>query len=1079
MNGPAAESPADAPPPRRRRRRVFRACRITVLLAALLLAGALGWLQFLGVPEGLKARAYAELRRRGVDARADSVQFALRGGLLARGLRVRLGPETNAAVLRIPEARLRLRPPPWREELGLLRGLEIRGGEAVLPLPATEEHPRPRDLVVREVAAELAFLPGNVVQVVHGAADMLGGRLEFGGTLTNLLHLTRRPAAPPDPAGRDRLLAEARHLLEQLEGWRIAGTPRLRLAVAGDAARPGGLAASLLLTVPEADTPRGYVRDFGLALRLPPGPAGEPSRPARFTLSAAEARNGDGGVEGLRLEGGLTVASALEVPTNAAWSLHVRHLHRRGLRARDVELRLTNHLAAALPPRELLRRRDVPTDFVLAARRLEAGPWLGGPVQAATLRAEGTLGRLGTNLVPLEAALRLDLAGLQTATGTVARATLDAAWRPAAAPRPSAPELDFWNHLLPFAGEASLAFADIASPAFTARRLETALRWDGARLGITRLAGELYGGRLDLAGELDVPGRELQAELATSFDLHGLDPLLGPAGRENFGRFQWRDPPAIEGGARLGLPPWDTRGWRWEDDLEPRFQFTARFRTGPASFKGLPVDSAAATVSFDAGVWRLPDLATSRPEGAQAVDIHYVEKTGEYRIAGRGRVLPPVLKPVLGEASAEVLDLFTFPEGVEADVVVFGPWTKGYRMSIAGVLAATNLTFRGERFDSLSLGARYTNRLMVLTNVAAARDGAPLTADAAAYDFAADRVFLTNAVSRLEPLLVARLINEDFPDKVRHYRFGRPPRIVANGTFERARTDTAALRFHVDGEDFAFWRLRAAHITADLDWAGGWLTLTNLNASFYDGALDGWAAFHVDAEGGDTPYRFDARVRSGRLGPLVRDAASSASRIEGTFDLDLHVASALTSDVMTWNGHGSASLTNGLIWDVPVFGFLSRTLDAVSPGLGSQRFDRASAAFTLTNGVFHTANLQMHSPLVRLDYRGTVDLEGRLDTRVEARVLRNVGLLGPLVSVVTAPLTKLFEFRVGGTLTDPEPQPVYVPRFLFWPFQALGWVAGGFRGGDRDDGDDALANVVPHAPAAGPAPVPSAEIPPP
>ncbi|HMO66906.1 MAG TPA: AsmA-like C-terminal region-containing protein, partial [Verrucomicrobiota bacterium] len=477
------------------------------------------------------------------------------------------------------------------------------------------------------------------------------------------------------------------------------------------------------------------------------------------------------------------------------------------------------------------------------------------------------------------------------------------------------------------------------------------------------------------------------------------------------------------------------------------------------------MDSVRSSLHFDAGRWRLPDLATTRPEGAQAVDIDYDKASGEYRIAGRGRVLPPVLKPVLGEASAEVLDLFTFPDGVEADVVVFGPWTEGSRMSIAGVLAATNLTFRGERFDALSLGARYTNRLMVLTNLAAARDGAPLTADAAAYDFAADRVFLTNAVSRLEPLLLARLINEEFPEKIRHYQFSRPPRIVANGTFERARTDTAAMRFQVDGEDFAFWKLRASHVMADLDWAGGWLTLTNLNASFYDGALDGWAAFQVDAAGGDTPYRFDARVRSGRLGPLVRDAASSQTQLEGTFDLELHVTSALTSDVMTWNGHGQASLTNGLIWDVPIFGFLSRTLDAVSPGLGSQRFDRAAATFTLADGVFRTTDLQMHSPLVRLDYRGTVDLEARIDTRVEARVLRNLSVLGPLVSLVTAPLTKLFEFRVTGTLAEPEPQPVYVPKFLFWPFQALGWVAGGFRSGDRDD-DNALSNVVTNAPAA-------------
>lgn len=1071
MNDPAATPLPAARPPRPRWRRILRGCRIAVLLAVLALAAGLCWLQFVGLPDVVKARVLAELRARGVEAGLASLQFSVRDGLLARGLRLVLGAETNAPVLRIAEARLRLRPPPWHGELGVLRGLDIRDAELLQPLPAAGPA-RARELIFRNVGAEVAFLPGDVVQVNRFAAEVLGAQVELTGTLTNALQLTRRrTAARPDPERRARALAQLRAAVEAFDSWRITGTPRLYAAVRGDAAQLNGCAAEILLAVPEADTPHGYLRDFRLALRVPAAAPDGAARRASLTLDVAEARSGDGGVETLRVEGGLMVASALEVPTNATWQATARHVHARGLRARDLSLRLTNHLAAALPPLELLRRRDVPTGFGLAARAVEAGEWRGQPVHIESARLHGSLGRLETNLFPAAARVAAELDGVRTATGSVARVQFDAAWRPADRPLPPAPELGFWNRLRPFAGEASVALSRVASAPFIAEQLETSVRWDGARLEVTRLAGELYGGRLDLDAGLDVRSREITARFESSFDLHGLDPLLGPAGRTNFGRFQWRDPPEFTGSATLRFPAWTNRAVRWQRDFEPNLRFSGRVRTGPASFKGMPVDSARSSLNFDAGRWRLPDLDTTRPEGAQAVDIDYDKASGQYRIAGRGRVLPPVLKPVLGEGSTRVLDLFSFPDGVEADVVVFGPWTEGNRMSIAGVIAATNLTFRGERFDSLSLGAVYTNRLMLLTNVAARREGAPLTADAAAYHFDADRIWLTNAVSSLDPGLVAKLISPEFPEKIRPYRFDRPPRIVANGTLERRRPDGAELHFDITGEDFAFWRLRARHVNTELRWSGGRLALTNLNASFYDGALDGWAEFDVGAGTGDTPYRFAASVRRAMLGPLMRDASSTNSRLEGQVDLDLHVTSALTSDVMTWNGRGGAALTNGLIWDVPVFGFMSPALNALLPGLGNQRFDRASADFTITQGVIHTTNLLMNSPLVRLDYRGTVDMERRVNTRVEARVFRDLSLLGPLFSVVTAPITKLFEFKVTGTLADPEPQPVYVPKFLFWPFQALGWLAGGFRNADDSSGDgDALSNLVTNAPPGQPPP---------
>jgi hypothetical protein len=78
-----------------------------------------------------------------------------------------------------------------------------------------------------------------------------------------------------------------------------------------------------------------------------------------------------------------------------------------------------------------------------------------------------------------------------------------------------------------------------------------------------------------------------------------------------------------------------------------------------------------------------------------------------------------------------------------------------------------------------------------------------------------------------------------------------------------------------------------------------------------------------------------------------------------------------------------------------------------------------------------------------LQYRGTVNLEGQLNARVDAELLRDMWLVGPLVSTVFWPVTKLFEYRVTGTLADPRTQPVFVlPKLMLLPFHPLRTLKG-------------------------------------
>ena len=72
---------------------------------------------------------------------------------------------------------------------------------------------------------------------------------------------------------------------------------------------------------------------------------------------------------------------------------------------------------------------------------------------------------------------------------------------------------------------------------------------------------------------------------------------------------------------------------------------------------------------------------------------------------------------------------------------------------------------------------------------------------------------------------------------------------------------------------------------------------------------------------------------------------------------------------------------------------------------------------------------------MRMQFQGTAGLNRRVDARVEAELLRDVPAVGLIISKVFWPVTKLFEYKVTGTLLEPKAEPLYVfPKILLMPF---------------------------------------------
>jgi hypothetical protein len=518
--------------------------------------------------------------------------------------------------------------------------------------------------------------------------------------------------------------------------------------------------------------------------------------------------------------------------------------------------------------------------------------------------------------------------------------------------------------------------------------------------------------------------------------VHQFSPLLNSRSRRWLDRYQWEVAPRVEGQAHLRLPAWTNREPDWRNEVRPTIELTGSFEVGPASFRTIPVLSARSHFGLSNDLWRLPDLIVERPEGRLGLQITHNSVTEQYMIGVAGIVMPKDIGPLLGEKGVEVLDLFEFRSPARFEGFVGGPWSTGTKQTIGGAIGLTNFSFRGEQFDTLKAEVLYTNRYLAVASAELTRGTGRVDSPGVGYDFDTQELSITNTRSTIEPDVVARAISPKFAPKLSSYRFGKPPTILANGKILTRDVPVGNMEFQVQGGPFSWWEFNLAQIDGRVLWRNNLLILTNMSGPFYGGKISGRAQFDLGASNG-APFNFTTRVSEVDLGAMMRDIKSGTNKLEGSLSGELNVVSANTGDWQSWNGLGHATLRDGLIWEIPMFGLVSPVLNAFWPGLGSSRAEQGEGTFVITNSVINTKDLEIKASMMRLHYDGTVDFSGQVNARAEAELMRDTWLLGPFISLAFTPLTKLFEFKVTGSLNHPKKEPLYIPKILLMPLHPI------------------------------------------
>ena len=472
----------------------------------------------------------------------------------------------------------------------------------------------------------------------------------------------------------------------------------------------------------------------------------------------------------------------------------------------------------------------------------------------------------------------------------------------------------------------------------------------------------------------------------------------------------------------------------------------------------LDLDFLRTGFSYTNHSWKLSGLEGAQGRTRLGVDGEASDTTGEFAGRLRGTFDPASLRPFFMNANTlETLDLLHMAEPLSFDLRATVNWHDFGTLMASGSLALTNFSFRGQPADRATGDFFYTNLLLTLVHPQLFRASGTqmMQADTTTLDFRGGRLYITNGFSTVDPLYVVRCIGPKTTEVVAPYHFPEPPTARVDGCSpmrnvqEMDPMDDADLTFVILKPTPFQWRsLRSSGVTGTIHWRGQQLILTNITGETYGGRGRGNAHFYFTPGRPDADFNFALAVTNLNLHLLAVDLSSPTNPLEGSVTGYWAVTNGNSGTWHSWNGYGNAQMHNGLLWNIPIFGLASAAMNLVSPGLGNSRATEATVKFGMTNGVIYSDLLELHTPTMRLEYAGTVDLDQNVNARVTAKLMRNAPLVGPLVSTVLWPVSKIFECQVTGDLGHPKITSLWLPApvssVLLLPLHPLRSIEGIF-----------------------------------
>ena len=306
---------------------------------------------------------------------------------------------------------------------------------------------------------------------------------------------------------------------------------------------------------------------------------------------------------------------------------------------------------------------------------------------------------------------------------------------------------------------------------------------------------------------------------------------------------------------------------------------------------------------------------------------------------------------------------------------------------------------------------------------------------------------------------IRQIFKEESAELLAPYAFTTPPRLLLKGRVDSAvspagKHETIDLDLISSGP-MTFHAFPLSDLAVQARVRNDLIELPVLAVGFAGGEAHGQARLWGPAD--SRKLSFDIALSKAHLGavtqavallqppaaPLSEKAAEAArirqQRLEnGRLDFTL-AAEGLLEDFYSFKGTGHAAITGTELGQLNLFGPLSEALHGTFINLGSFSLTSVDAPFKLDGERVRFEDLRVTGPSALLQAKGDYWLRGgQLDFTTKVHPFdESTSVVGSAVGFVLTPLSKVFEVKLQGTLTNPS----WI--FAYGPSRLLNTITGG------------------------------------
>lgn len=395
---------------------------------------------------------------------------------------------------------------------------------------------------------------------------------------------------------------------------------------------------------------------------------------------------------------------------------------------------------------------------------------------------------------------------------------------------------------------------------------------------------------------------------------------------------------------------------------------------------------------------------------------------------------PNDMAPFLTSNQVKFARRFSFSNHWPRFVGDFRRTSNPTNLFVRGELTAEHFSYRGVPIDAMRADLMHSNDWIHLENWRFSKGSGITTGRlvAATHEHIVD----VDLFSTMHPADIAGLIGTRLHQAISQWQFEGPVQINAFGRADSSGSERLTdLTVDVRGERLgrARWLADSAEFTVRAE--RGMYRVTNLAGRAYGGALEGTVVVEPTDAGPEHRFRAAVSLKGADLSRIARARAwSGETAWAGRLDLSVSLT-GLVSDAFgpVTRGGGVLVIEDGEILRTPLFGGLSELLSKLVPGLGFVSQTDLECSFRIEEGAIRTDDLHLAGDVISLRARGEVEFDERIRMDVQVVLMRR-GPIAALLRFLTFPVTKLFEFRLSGTLKEPRWRPLNLPKEMFLIF---------------------------------------------